>query len=169
MKRFSGPAGMWIYYKVLWLALTGCLLGAFVNALRGEKRIPWREGEAILFERRLAEAGLAVIGASVIRDRNRKTDRLLDVRSTSRYRAGRIPGAVSFPAENGIESLLAVAKDLLDARWIVVYCDGLQCDDALRVGCLLRDAGFKGIYIYAGGFDDWVKHGGKLERGEPAP
>jgi rhodanese-related sulfurtransferase len=89
----------------------------------------------------------------------------VDVRDPADYGAGRIPGAVNIPLPDlaSIADLLAARAALPQATLFILY--GQNRPDLVAVnGALdLEDAGYRGVVLYTGGFDDWVAAGKPTE------
>jgi rhodanese-related sulfurtransferase len=79
---------------------------------------------------------------------------LLDVRPTTEYRAGHIPGATSVPLEQ-LEERLA---SLPTASEIVAYCRGPYCLLAVDAVSQLRARGFKAVRL-EDGLPEWKAAG----------
>ena len=62
-----------------------------------------------------------------------------------------IPGSLHFT--NAIEAV----KHLKPDDEIVLYCSTKWCHDSINAGLVLEDNGFKKIYRYPGGLEDWEK------------
>lgn len=83
----------------------------------------------------------------------------VDARSPEEYRKGHIPGAVSLDArrfEERLSSFLALVP--LDAP-LVVYCDGEGCGSSREVAELLKEAGYRNIRLFQGGWEEWLRSG----------
>ena len=86
----------------------------------------------------------------------------LDGRSGSdAYRAGHIPGAVSFTGAKALAKQLSKAKkDTL----VVAYCGGPTCNAYKRGASAAADLGFKNVKHLSAGISGWIKAGKKLEK-----
>jgi rhodanese-related sulfurtransferase len=77
------------------------------------------------------------------------------------FEAKRIPGTRHFET-------VGEALDALDpADEIVVYCATVFCPASIYVYALLERAGYRRLYRYAGGIDDWESAGYPVESGAP--
>lgn len=89
--------------------------------------------------------------------------RFLDARDPASFRTGAIPGAASLPpglADQALaERLAALPRD----RVLVVYCDGLGCDQSRTLAERLAALGAARVALLADGLDGWLKAGGPLE------
>jgi rhodanese-related sulfurtransferase len=54
---------------------------------------------------------------------------------------------------------------------VVVYCQGMECDEAHLLASALREAGLNKIFVFAGGMKEWEAAGYPMEGagGTPAP
>jgi rhodanese-related sulfurtransferase len=77
------------------------------------------------------------------------------------YRAKRIPGTRHFET-------VGEALDALDpGEEVVVYCATVYCPASIYVSALLEREGYRRVYRYAGGIDDWESAGYPVENGAP--
>ena len=87
---------------------------------------------------------------------------ILDARSQDHFNEEHIPGSKSlnfYQADKLIDELL---PSLQEASMIIVYCNGGDCEDSIRLGAyLLNDHGipYDAIRIFEGGIADWKKAG----------
>lgn len=82
----------------------------------------------------------------------------LDARDNYFYREGHIKGAVSLPYyqfEEFEHNLKNISKD----QPIVTYCDGTDCDLSVTLANKLFKMGYKRIYIFFDGWDEWKNAG----------
>lgn len=90
----------------------------------------------------------------------------VDARSHEHYVEGHIPRAISLPigeAESKItEFMTRYPQDLK----LVVYCTGFDCYDSHDLAAILRRYGYHNLYVYSGGYDDWVGHQREVTKGE---
>jgi rhodanese-related sulfurtransferase len=88
---------------------------------------------------------------------------VVDVRVAVSYVAGRIPGAASVPLDEVLgraDEILALAGD----RTIVTYCSCPSEHTSAQAGLILLARGGKDVRALVGGYIDWVRNGGKIER-----
>jgi rhodanese-related sulfurtransferase len=94
----------------------------------------------------------------------------LDARRTSVYEQGHIPGARSFSVwesdiDDKVNKLFAERSSEADqAKPIVVYCSGGDCEDSHMLAQKLWGIQFNNVYVYKDGFPDWQKRGGATAR-----
>ena len=95
----------------------------------------------------------------------------LDARRTSVYEEGHIAGARPFSVwesdiDDKVNKLFAERGDPRDqAKPIVVYCSGGECEDSHMLAQKLWGIQFNNVYVYKDGFPDWQKHGGAVHTG----
>lgn len=82
---------------------------------------------------------------------------LLDARSEEAYDFGHIPGAIPLPPGRALTS--SQSESARNAKLIVVYCGGLDCDASLRAARSLRQAGLGNIAVYEDGIAAWREAG----------
>ncbi len=94
-----------------------------------------------------------------LQERRKNGHVVLDVRASTEYRAGHIPGAVHIPLGRVSEAAGKLGKD----RGIVVHCQGgARSPIAMS---LLRRMGFERVVNFAGGFADYQRQGHSVETG----
>jgi rhodanese-related sulfurtransferase len=84
---------------------------------------------------------------------------LLDARQPLDFQQGYIPGAVSLPITRFKETYDAVSHLLSEGKTIICYCEGLQCTDSSMLAMELYKKGFKDIFVYKGGIEEWEQLG----------
>lgn len=83
---------------------------------------------------------------------------ILDARNEHEFAEGHLPNSRNIFAlefERYIPELIGMNKDIR----IIVYCGGGQCELSHELSNNLIGLGFKKIYIYLGGWEDWKKNG----------
>jgi len=83
---------------------------------------------------------------------------ILDARNEHEFAEGHLPNSRNIFAlefERYIPELIGMNKDIR----IIVYCGGGQCELSHELSNNLIGLGFKKVYIYLGGWDDWKKNG----------
>jgi len=96
----------------------------------------------------------------------------LDARRTSIYEQGHIAGARPFSVwesdiDQKVNNLFSERPDANDqAKPIVVYCSGGECEDSHMLATKLHMAGFDNALVYKDGFPDWQKRGLPVHTGD---
>ncbi len=91
----------------------------------------------------------------------------VDARDDEAYEEGHIPGALQadhYRLEDYIDNLLDFAEA---AEKIIVYCNGGDCEDSIFLCSDLMefDVPFDSVYLYPGGWKEWMKNGMPIEKG----
>lgn len=147
------------------LAAAALLCAVAVNALR-RTPLPWRGEWSRHIENRALQAGIPLAGLGRARSAAASRDALLlDARDPAQFRAGRLPGAVSLPLDRAREQLMVEPVNPDPDHPMIVYCGGLDCDDALDLALLLRRFGYRDVALFAGGWAEWQAAGGAAETG----
>ena len=88
---------------------------------------------------------------------------IVDVRSRSSQKQGRIPGAVWIDSHAFDESLRAGGLSDRTGQDVIVYCDCPNEASAAVVAKKLMRVGFKRVRPLGGGIDAWIEKGYDLE------
>ena len=86
---------------------------------------------------------------------------VIDARAGAFYRLGHVPGALNLPRETFAADYDG-QKAALDPRktdGIAVYCSEEDCPDADLVARALGRLGFRPLWVYRAGWDEWVQAG----------
>jgi len=81
----------------------------------------------------------------------------IDARSQEEFAEGHIKEAVNIPFY-GSENYLDVINGLNKNDIIVTYCSGADCDISILSGNELFEMGFKRVYVFIDGYDEWTKN-----------
>jgi len=92
----------------------------------------------------------------------------IDARDDRHYAEGHIPGAYQFDRYYPEKHLPAVLPACLNARSIVVYCTGGNCEDSEFAALTLKEAGVppEHLAVYVGGMTEWAANRWPVEVGE---
>ena len=116
---------------------------------------------------RLKEKGLQAVDGpeamQLFRDPQYELESIvfIDARDDRHYQDGHIPGAYQFDRYYPEKHLPAVLPACLNARNIVVYCTGGNCEDSEFAALTLKEAGVPGehLSVYVGGMTEWAANG----------
>ena len=97
------------------------------------------------------------LAASELKERlnDRKDLYLVNVLPPNAYEAKHIPGSVNVPLQD--DSFLTRIDRIVsdkDAE-VVVYCANAECDASPKAAKKLEHAGFKNVYDFEGGVQEW--------------
>lgn len=82
----------------------------------------------------------------------------IDARTTEEFAEGHIKGAINIPfygSENYQHELDKISKDEI----LITYCSGDDCDLSILLGDELFEKGYKKIYVFFGGWNQWIEKG----------
>ncbi len=80
----------------------------------------------------------------------------VDARDPEEYEDGHIAGAVNLPLFRMNEySSQITSMDKTEP--LVVYCEGSDCDMSIRLGNELFSKGFRKVFVFFGGWEEWKK------------
>ncbi len=93
----------------------------------------------------------------------------IDARDSEEFNDGHISGAINIPYFHADEYLPRL-DPVVRTEPVVVYCEGEDCDMSIRLGNELFSKGYKKVFVFFGGWEEWeksgypvVKSGGGLE------
>lgn len=89
--------------------------------------------------------------------------KFIDARSVEEFAEGHIKGAVSIPFY-GSEEYQSVLNQISKDEYLVTYCDGDDCDLSILLGDELFQKGYKRVYVFYGGWQDWLKNNYPVEK-----
>ena len=81
--------------------------------------------------------------------------KFIDAREDFDYNAGHISNSINiyyYSFEENESKLVNINKD----ETIVTYCGGTDCDLSVMLGYKLTEIGYKNVYVFFGGWLDWV-------------
>jgi rhodanese-related sulfurtransferase len=86
---------------------------------------------------------------------------LVDALSPMSYALSHLPGAVNItPDGTDRWAPVRIPDKSVD---VVVYCANPECESSIEVGDRLLELGYRSVYHYAGGKEEWVDAGLPLE------
>lgn len=94
------------------------------------------------------------------------TVKVVDARSEQNDNGKRIPGAKVIPVNATLKNISANLPD--KDEMIIVYCSYINCPASGLLADRLAHMGYKNVWRYPGGIEEWEAHGQKIERGKPA-
>lgn len=88
---------------------------------------------------------------------------LIDARHKEDWEKEHIGNAINItpPYEGNTDSYFKKIMSLPGDKIIVVYCTGGSCDASHKVASDLIAIGYKRVFLYSGGWDDWIKKNGR--------
>lgn len=90
--------------------------------------------------------------------------KFIDARMPEEFEEGHIRGAINIPFD-GDESYREVLKTISKDETLVTYCSGTDCELSILLGDELFEKGYHKVYIFFGGWNDWVERGYPISKG----
>lgn len=90
--------------------------------------------------------------------------KFIDARMPDEFAEGHIKGAINIPFD-GDESYRNILNSFSKEEILVTYCSGTECDLSILLGDELFEKGFKKVYIFFGGWNDWLQRGYPISKG----
>ena len=91
---------------------------------------------------------------------------IVDSRSPQYDNGKRIPGAKVLPVNSPVEIITAILPD--KEVMVVVYCSKPKCPASGLLADRLVHMGYKNVWKYPGGIEEWEASGQKIEMGKTA-
>jgi rhodanese-related sulfurtransferase len=89
--------------------------------------------------------------------------KFIDARPIDEFAEGHIKGAINIPFY-GSENYDAILKQISKDEIIVTYCSGEDCDLSILLGDELFAKGYKKVFVFFGGWNDWLKNNYPIEK-----
>ena len=80
----------------------------------------------------------------------------IDAREPEDYKAAHIKNAINIPMDH-FDDYEYMLKKIDKNQQIVTYCAGSDCDLSIVLGNVMFDMGYKKLYVFFGGWNDWQK------------
>jgi rhodanese-related sulfurtransferase len=93
--------------------------------------------------------------------------KFIDARMPDDYQAGHIKGAYNIPFD-GDEKYREILNNFSKDEILVVYCSGTDCDLSIYLGREIFEKGFKRVYVFFGGWNEWLEKNYPIDRGTNA-
>ena len=81
--------------------------------------------------------------------------KFIDARPVEEFEVAHIKGAVNIPFYESEKYENALSKIPMDET-IVTYCNGHDCDLSIMLGDELFKKGYKRVYVFYGGWNEWL-------------
>jgi rhodanese-related sulfurtransferase len=80
---------------------------------------------------------------------------IIDARTEENYSRGKIGNAINIYPYDDEQKMMESIFSLPQDKPIIVYCDGGSCDLSHLLAKNLLSLGFKRVFLYAGGWEEW--------------
>ena len=145
-----------IAMHIMVLLILSLVLGVIRNQIL-PNRIAWVEEWRNHLEAQARRENIPLVDYDyLLQAINEQSHIVLDARSIDDYEAGQISGAFSLPASSQLADS-DIFSILVNEDKLLIYCDGIECDDSLTLALTLRDHGFTNLVIYPGGWNEWTR------------
>lgn len=148
--------------ELLLIGLIGLALGAAYNGARAKGALSWTkdyfaipDSADSLYQEIGIDAIVDIVGDP---DYDRWSYVFVDARSAKAFADGRIYGAIRCWQADLADCIELVLDPAMGADKVIVYCNGGKCDESKYMCRELAARGVprESIYLYAGGWDDWI-------------
>jgi rhodanese-related sulfurtransferase len=86
----------------------------------------------------------------------------IDARPPHEWEVSRIGNASNiYPYDENHENYFKLLTTQPKDKILIVYCSGGNCEASHKVVNDLKSFGYSKVFLYSGGWEDWLKHGGK--------
>ncbi len=89
----------------------------------------------------------------------------IDAREPEDYKAAHIKNAINIPMDH-FDDYEYMLKKINKNQQIVTYCAGSECDLSIVLGNVMFDEGYKKLYVFFDGWNDWLKAKYPIESSE---
>jgi rhodanese-related sulfurtransferase len=83
----------------------------------------------------------------------------VDARDEEFYSISRVAGARNLSKRDFAIRFSAFERDTPGGKSVVVYCSGIDCDDAMIVARALKRLGYERVRVFVEGWEEWEKAG----------
>jgi len=80
----------------------------------------------------------------------------IDARDSAEFEDGHISGAINLPYFS-IDEYIGRLDKIDKSDPVVAYCEGADCDMSIRLGNELFARGYKKVFVFFGGWEEWEK------------
>jgi len=81
--------------------------------------------------------------------------KFVDARDEADYLVGHITNSINIPFDD-FDNHKQKLEQLPKEKPLVIYCAGTDCDLSILLGNLLFGQGYKQVYVFFGGWNEWV-------------
>ncbi|MBK9099288.1 MAG: rhodanese-like domain-containing protein [bacterium] len=82
--------------------------------------------------------------------------KFVDARDEADFIAGHITNSINIPFDD-LDNHKQKFELLSKEKPMVIYCAGTECDLSILLGNLLFEQGYKQVYVFFGGWNEWLE------------
>ena len=102
------------------------------------------------------DQGIKEVSLKIVKQLFEKNTLFVDARAEQYYLEGHIPGAIC--SDNFDSLLVDIESKIKDDSFFVVYCSDDDCGSSEELSYQLLDEGFTNIYLFKGGWKQWIEN-----------
>ncbi|MDO8549960.1 MAG: rhodanese-like domain-containing protein [Ignavibacteria bacterium] len=87
----------------------------------------------------------------------------IDARGPADYQYAHIKNAINIPFDH-FEEYKHLLNNIDKDKTIITYCAGTDCDLSILLGNILFEMGYKRVYIFFGGWNEWLEANHPIEK-----
>ena len=106
--------------------------------------------------------GIKEVSLKIAQNLFEKNILFVDARAEEYYLEGHIPGAICF--DNFDSLVLEIDSRIQNNSSLIVYCSDDDCGSSEELSYQLLNEGFTNIYLFKGGWKQWVENKMPVER-----
>ena len=108
------------------------------------------------------EDGIKEVSLKIAQDLFEKKTLFIDARAKEYYLEGHIPGAICFDDFDSLS--IQIDNRIQNNEFFVVYCSDDDCGSSEELSYQLLDYGFTSIYLFRGGWKQWIDNNMPIEQ-----
>ena len=108
------------------------------------------------------DQGIKEVSLKIVKELFEKNILFVDARAEEYYLNGHIPGAIC--SDNFDSLLVAIESKIKNDSFFVVYCSDDECGSSEELSYQLLDEGFTNIYLFKGGWKQWIENKMAIEK-----
>ena len=108
------------------------------------------------------DQGIKEVSLKIVKELFEKNILFVDARAEEHYLNGHIPGAIC--SDNFDSLLVGIESKINNDSFFVVYCSDDECGSSEELSYQLLDEGFTNIYLFKGGWKQWIENKMAIEK-----
>ena len=108
------------------------------------------------------DQGIKEVSLKIVKELFEKNILFVDARAEEYYLNGHIPGAIC--SDNFDSLLVGIESKIKNDSFFVVYCSDDDCGSSEELSYQLLDEGFTNIYLFKGGWKQWIENKMAIEK-----